>query len=173
MTPFRSFCSRAWECCRASNLPRCVRATGCAQSDRLTPSVRHDVKHASSLTRGDRGSRRPRSPEEINLKGQQMNQTTTAPAKLKTRPTNRPPARKPRSKHALIPSMLAEYQGGRVRAWLYRNAWLVVIAVAWVFAFVMEFAPEFIDPKVSAVCAAMLFGFGIGWIIRDEAKCGE
>ena len=118
---------------------------------------------------GARGSCSPRAPtEEPNLKGKQMKQTTNAQEESQVRFSNCPPARKPQSEHATSPSVLAEHQGGRVRAWLYRNAWLVAVAIGWVFFFAKEFAPEAIDPNVSAVLATAFFGFGIGWIVRSD-----
>ncbi|MBQ9000224.1 MAG: hypothetical protein IJ087_00025 [Eggerthellaceae bacterium] len=95
-----------------------------------------------------------------------MNQATT-------KPTKRPPARQPRIKRA-TPSLGAPSanQVGRVRAWLYRNAGVLCLAVGWLFAFGIVFIPKTQATATAIVelglCAASFLGFAVGWIVRNE-----
>lgn len=94
------------------------------------------------------------------------------------KPTRRPPARKPRNRRvARSFSMPAEHQGGRVRAWLAKNAGLFCVAVGWIFAFAAIAIPkthENAASLVELVCfGAAFFGFGLGWIVRDETGGGD
>lgn len=89
------------------------------------------------------------------------------------KPTKRPPARKPRNRRVVRSfSMPVEHQGGRVRAWFAKNAGLFCVAVGWIFTFALVAIPKTHDNAVSiielACFGSMFFGFGLGWIVRDE-----
>ena len=94
---------------------------------------------------------------------------------MNKKPTKRPPARKPRNRRvSLTPSLGApvEHQGGRVRAWFAKNAGLFCIAVGWIFAFAAIALPKTHENAASlielACFGSAFFGFGLGWIVRDE-----
>ena len=92
---------------------------------------------------------------------------------MNKQPTKRPPARKPRNRHALSSfSMPVEHQGGRVRAWFAKNTGLLCIAVGWIFAFALIAIPKTHDNAASiielAVFGSAFFGFGLGWIVQEE-----
>ena len=96
-----------------------------------------------------------------------MNQQTTAPAKLNGKPITNPLARDRAANVFPYPSAFAKYQGGCVRAWLLKNAGVVLIAIGWIIAFVPVLAPN-TDYVTAFIAAAWLFGLGVGWLVRGE-----
>ena len=86
------------------------------------------------------------------------------------KPIQCPPARKSRKGHASPSSCVAdEYQVGRVRAWLYRNAGILSIVLCWALAFAtiaVPAGPERFATAVELTTTAIGFlGFGVGWIV--------
>ena len=59
-----------------------------------------------------------------------------------------------------------------IKLWLKKNLGLMCLAVGWVFAFA-PICQKAVDPVTPAaiwsfLVACFAFGFGIGWIFRDE-----
>jgi len=88
-----------------------------------------------------------------------------------------PSAHKPHGKHAPL-SVLAEYQGGRVRTWLENNTGIACVAIGWLFAFAtIAIVPELEAPipddfytAIVLLCFAIaLISFGVGWMYRNES----
>lgn len=102
-----------------------------------------------------------------------MYQTANEPIQYKKRPLYRQTAREPRNKRVPIPSH-AKNQGGRVRSWLGNNVGLLSIAIGWVLTFAMLLVAQDAEcietADAIAVVACAFFGFGLGWIMRDERE---
>ena len=109
----------------------------------------------------------------VETNGTKMNRAITATG-TKHMPISSPSARKPRRRCEvpLSASKPAEHQGGRVRTWLKNNVGLTSIAFGWAFAFASMAIPKTADFATViievGIAGAVLFGFGIGWIVHEE-----